>query len=167
MISVSADFISYAEYICGLCGGRCCHEAHPPLCEARLKTILAHGDFRGSIEYRGYLRLKAGSDGQCVMLSHGRCQIHRFKPETCSAGPFTFDAKGSVLEIYLKRETICPLVSYLTANPEALEAQKKIAIRLFRRLVESLPGEELAHIVLIPEPETDKVAEISYHRVLV
>jgi Fe-S-cluster containining protein len=164
---MSADHISSAVYICGQCGGRCCHEAHPPLCEARVETILAHGDFRDAIEYQGYRRLKAGPDGECVMFSHGRCLIHRYKPETCVAGPFTFDAKGSVLEIYLKRESICPLVSYLAANPEALEVQKKVAIRLIRRLVLSLPGEELANIVLIPEPETDKVTEISFDRVLV
>jgi hypothetical protein len=46
--------------------------------------------------------------------------------ETCREGPFTFDVKGDVIEIFLKFETICPIVGLLKGVPEAYEKQYAI-----------------------------------------
>ena len=51
------------------------------------------------------------------MLNGGKCGIHAIKPETCRAGPFTFDVKGDTIEIFLKFEEICPVVRLYQEHP--------------------------------------------------
>jgi hypothetical protein len=149
-----------AEAICSRCGGRCCREAHPPLSRDRIDEIIAAGHSFGFIEYRGYSCLAAGEDSMCVMFDSGRCRIHAIKPETCRAGPFTFDVVDGVLEIWLKKESICPLAGLLREEPAAYARLFAVAREELVRLVRSLPPGELAVICRIPEPDTDKVAEI-------
>lgn len=104
--------------------------------------------------------MKAGHDGTCIMCTDGRCRIHAVKPETCVAGPFTFDVAGNTLRLFLKRESICPLVPYLKADDVAYQTQCRMAEKNLADLVRSLPLHELDVINAIPEPETDLVAEI-------
>ena len=98
-----------ATEVCKKCGGRCCMDAHPPLTDERIR-ILADNDVpEDNIEFAGYKRLKVKADNMCVMFGeNGLCAIHAFKPETCVAGPFTFDVKEGIIEIFLKKESICP-----------------------------------------------------------
>ena len=93
------------------------------------------------------------------MMKNGRCQIHGIKPETCVSGPFTFDLHGNILEIFLKRESLCPLVQYLKEDRDAYVRQYEMALTNITALVKAVPKCELEVIVSIPEPETDKVAE--------
>lgn len=94
------------------------------------------------------------------MFSGGRCRIHSAKPETCVAGPFTFEVTDQTLSLFLKRESACPLVKYLKEDPEAYQEQYREAVRRLVRLARSLPRTELDVISRIPEPETDLVAGI-------
>jgi len=149
-----------AEAICDRCGGLCCREAHPPLSRDRIDEIVSSGHPFGNIEYRGYSCLAAGEDGMCVMFHAGHCRIQAIKPETCRAGPFTFDIVNGVLEIWLKHEHICPLAGLLREDPEAFGRLCAVARDELLRLVRSLTPGDLAAICRIPEPETDKVAEI-------
>lgn len=111
-------------------------------------------------EYTGYKRLKARKNGVCILFKRGTCRIHAVKPETCRAGPFTFDVKGDVIEIFLKYESICPLVQLLKATPEAYRQQYDLAAQSISHLVSNLTQDEIDAICSIDEPETEKVAEI-------
>jgi Fe-S-cluster containining protein len=113
------------------------------------------------IEFAGYKRLKLKPDGFCVMFEEGKCKIHGIKPETCVAGPFTFDVKGSILEIFLKRKSICPMVTLLKQNRDLYEELFDLAVEKIVNLVKALPPAELEEICKIDEPETDLVAEIA------
>jgi uncharacterized protein len=155
-----------AEAICAACGGHCCIGACPPLCTERIETILSHGDYRDRMEDGGYRRIRTKENGECSMLEHGKCQIHAFKPETCLAGPFTFDVTDTRLAIYLKHESICPLVTHLKASREMYDRQYQRAVGQITHLVARLPDDELQVISSIPEDETDLVVTLGRPRAI-
>jgi uncharacterized protein len=157
---MTQDWLIRAETICMQCGGHCCDEAHPPISEHCYQRLVAQGVPEDSFEQKGYRFIRTRKDGTCVFWNEGRCSIHRIKPETCRAGPFTFDVKGDVIEIFLKFKTICPIVGLLKEVPEAYEQQFALAKKSITRLVANLTEEELCEICRIEEPETEKVAEI-------
>jgi len=155
-----------AEAICDSCGGHCCNGACPPLCDERTRIILSHGRFADRIETEGYRRIRTKANGECSMFDAGRCIIHAFKPETCVAGPFTFDVTEDSLQIFLKTENICPLVPHLKSNREMYEMQFGRAIEHISRLVASLPKDELRIISAIEEPDTELVATFPHPQVI-
>ena len=155
------DWIVHAETICLRCGGACCHDAHPPVSASCYERLRKAGVPADSFESAGYTRLKTKENGECILIRDGKCSIHAFKPETCRAGPFTFDVKDTVIEIYLKRETICPLIPLLKGNPDAYGQLYGQAERSILHLVKHLTGDEIAEICRIEEPETDLVAVLS------
>jgi hypothetical protein len=101
----------------------------------------------------------------CIFCNGNRCSIHTIKPETCRAGPFTFDVKGDAIGIFLKYETICPVVRLLKEVPEVYEHQFALAKKSITHLVANLTDGELAVICSIDEPDTERVDEIprEYH----
>lgn len=111
-------------------------------------------------EFAGYKRLKVKENGVCILFEQGMCRIHAVKPETCRAGPFTFDVRGDVIEIFLKFESICPLVTLLKKNPRAYQLQYDLAVKNITHLVNNLTREEIDAICSIDEPETKKVGEV-------
>jgi len=157
---MTQEFEDAASAICACCGARCCREARPPLSPRRIALLLEKGVSPGDIEYAGYYRIRAREDGLCAMCSGGRCRIHGYKPETCRAGPFTFDVEGGTVRVYLKHDSLCPLVPALKADPERYGEQFRAAVGNILALARSLPPDELAVISAIPEPDCDLVAEI-------
>ncbi len=154
------EAISQACNECHLYGG-CCFEARPPLSRERIDILLKNGVVaEDSIEFVGYKRLRLKQDGFCVLFQNGKCSIHSIKPETCVAGPFTFDIKDNVLQIFLKRESICPMVRFLNANRKAYDGLFETSVENIMHLVNSIPAAEMAEILKIEEQETDLVAEI-------
>jgi len=153
--------------VCGQCNlaHGCCIGARPPLTQKRIDILLSNGVSPEDMEFNGYRRLRLKPDGFCVLFENGRCRIHASKPETCVAGPFTFDISGSILQIFLKRPSICPMVEFLKENREAYEGLFDISVRKIVDLVNELPPDELAEIVKIEEPQTDLVAEIKLTRI--
>jgi Fe-S-cluster containining protein len=147
---------------CGKChlGCGCCFEARPPLTQERIDILLEGGVSPEAVECAGYKRLRLKSDGFCVLFQDGRCSVHAIKPETCVAGPFTFDMEGSILQIFLKKESICPMAGYLLSDRRAYEELFEISVQKIVDLVRALPADELAEVLKIEEPETDLVAEI-------
>jgi len=141
--------------------GGCCFEARPPLSQERIDILMKNGVPGEAIEFEGYRRLRLKPDGYCLLFGDGKCSIHSIKPETCVAGPFTFDIKEGMLQIFLKREGICPMVGFLKANPKAYEALFETSVAMIMHLVRSIPAAEMAEILKIDEPETDLVAEIA------
>jgi len=121
---------------------------------------MENGVSADAIEFVGYKRLRLRRDGFCVLFRDGKCSIHDIKPETCVAGPFTFDIKGDMLQIFLKRESICPMVRLLRADRKAYDALFETSVEKIMDLIRSVPEEEMAQILQIDEPQTDLVAEI-------
>jgi uncharacterized protein len=156
---MTPDWMTQAETICLRCGGQCCIGAQPPVSASCYRRLVAGGvppEVFGQEEYR-YVRTR--SDGTC-QLWNGKCGIHGIKPETCRAGPFTFDVTGDVIGIFLKYEAICPMVRLLREVPEAYEQQYALAVKSITHLVANLTDDELAAICRIEEPDTEKIAEI-------
>jgi uncharacterized protein len=149
-----------AESICMRCDGHCCHDAHPPISSSCYERLTKAGVPEEMFESEGYTRLKTKKNHECILLVNGRCSIHSCKPETCRAGPFTFDVRDDVIEIFLKYESICPMVGLLKVVPAAYKAQYDAAVKSIAHLVRNLSDDELAAVCRIDEPETEKVAEI-------
>lgn len=147
---------------CGEChlAGGCCFEARPPLSQERIDILTANGVDLNAVEFNGYKRLKLRQDGFCILFRDGKCSIHSFKPETCVAGPFTFDIVDNKLQIFLKQETICPMVRFLKADRKAYDSLFEVSVQKIMDLMAAIPPEEMAEILKIEEPETDLVAEI-------
>ena len=146
--------------MCMRCGGHCCHEAHPPVSDSCYNRLIAAGVSPDCFESVGYRRLKTHPDGKCIMMEEGKCTIHAIKPETCRAGPFTFDVQDNKVQIFLKFESICPIVGLYKEVPSAYNQQYEQSVRNIAHLVSNLSRDELEVISSIDEPETEKVAEI-------
>jgi uncharacterized protein len=153
------EALSQACNECHLVGG-CCFDARPPLSQERIDILLKNGVSADAVEFAGYKRLRLKPDGFCVLFQDGKCSIHSIKPETCVAGPFTFDMKGNILQIFIKRESICPMVRFLKANRKAFDGLLEASVERIMELVNKVPPLEMAEILKIDEPETDLVAEI-------
>ena len=153
------DALSKACGECQLVGG-CCIDARPPLSQQRIDILLKNGISQDAIEFAGYKRLRLKPDGFCVLFCDGKCSIHSIKPETCVAGPFTFDIKGEILQIFLKKDSICPMVRFLKENRKAYDQLFDVSVTKILDLVFAIPSSEMAEILKIEEPETDLVAEI-------
>jgi Fe-S-cluster containining protein len=160
VIVLSEDWLGRAEEICMRCGGHCCVDAHPPVSRSCCERLTAAGVSPDLFEEAGYRRLKAHENGVCILSEHGKCIIHAIKPETCRAGPFTFDVRDDVIEIYLKFSRICPLVTLLKGTPEAYQLQYDLAVKSITHLVRNLTQAEIEAVCRIDEPETEKVAEV-------
>ncbi len=162
MVSMDDSLNEALSKACGECslGGGCCFEARPPLSQERIDILLANGVSPDVVEFAGYKRLRLKQNGFCVLFQEGNCSVHSFKPETCVAGPFTFDMKGSILQIFLKRESICPMVRILKTNQKAYDGLFELSVDKIIDLVRAVPPWELEEILKIEEPETDLVAEI-------
>lgn len=161
MIFLTVDWAVWGEDICMRCGGHCCVNAHPPVSRSCAERLLASGISPDQFEYTGYKRLKVKENGVCILSEQGVCRIHSVKPETCRAGPFTFDVKGDIIEIFLKYERICPLVKLLKEIPEAYQQQYDLAVKSITNLVSNLTPGEISAICCIDEPDTEKVSEVS------
>lgn len=152
---MTQDWLIHAETICMQCGGHCCHEAHPPVSGHFYQRLLTGGVPPAAFSVNsGYRSVRSSPDGYCVLWKNGKCSIHGIKPETCRAGPFTFDVKGDVIEIFLKSESLCPVVRLFKEVPEAYDQQYTLAVKSISHLVSGLTEEELAVICRIEEPET-------------
>jgi uncharacterized protein len=159
---VNASQMQMLSEVCKRCDldGGCCHGAMPPLSQKRIDILIENGVAPESIDSERYKKLKLKDDGFCVLFQGGKCTVHSIKPETCVAGPFTFDVKGSILEIYLKKESICPMVRCLKEDRAIYDSLFNLSVAKIVELVDDLPKEELVEILKIEEPETELVAEI-------
>jgi hypothetical protein len=87
--------------------------------------------------------------------------VHPVKPETCGAGPVTFDINFSTgkVEWFLKKNEICTYAGKLYGDKEAFKKHFDVAKQQLTQLICELDPEELKVIVKIPEPETFKIGE--------
>jgi Fe-S-cluster containining protein len=110
-----------------------------------------------------YVFPRETDDGYCVFRDKktGKCLVHAVKPETCVAGPITFDInkKTTKIEWHIKMEKICPLAGVVYKDKRLLEKHLVSAKREIQRFVRDLDVEALKAILEIAEPETFKIAE--------
>lgn len=162
--------------VCKECPNGCCTGVRPPLTDMRRRIILEylsrnHIFVDNPFEIRKYVYPRETEDGRCMFLekSTKRCKIHPVKPETCVAGPVTFDINAETGKIrwFLKTGKICRLAAPLYKNGEAYAKHLRRAKREIRRLIQGLDADALNAILIIKEPDTIKVGEdIAPQRVL-
>ncbi|MGB9741382.1 MAG: YkgJ family cysteine cluster protein [Candidatus Bathyarchaeia archaeon] len=159
-----SDFFS----VCGSCKISCCQGARPPVTNERKRIIEKflkdHELFAEDLfEHGAYMFPKEDAEGYCIFYDKRtrKCMVHPVKPETCVAGPITFDVnlKTGKVEWYLKMEKICPLAGVMFKNREVLQNHLESAKREIRRLLRELDAEALRAILKIEEPETFKIGE--------
>jgi Fe-S-cluster containining protein len=146
----------------------CCQEAKPPLTAQRKKIItkyLKDHDVHVETPFieEAYSFPALDERGFCVFHSKetGKCLVHEVKPETCRAGPVTFDInlKTGKIEWFLKKPEICALAGTLQQESSALENHFEVARTEILRLIRELDPKALRAILTIDEPQTFKIRE--------
>lgn len=154
--------------VCSQCKSSCCVGARPPLTHERMGIIQKYLDernvpLREPFVQASYAFPREDAENYCVFNDRktGKCIIHAVKPETCIAGPITFDIniKTRKIEWHLKKETICRLAGRLYADKKRLARHQTLAKKEILSLVRKLDAEALRAILKIEEPETFKISE--------
>jgi Fe-S-cluster containining protein len=90
-----------------------------------------------------------------------KCMVHPVKPETCRAGPITFDINFSTKKVqwFLKKSEICAYAGMLYNDKAAFTDHFEVAKKEIMRLIKELSADELRELMKIDEPQTFKVGE--------
>jgi uncharacterized protein len=160
---------TYSYDVCGKCQKNCCTDAKPPLSENRKKIIQAYlkeqnTSIKEPFTTEDYSYPSVDEELKCVFNDKKtlRCIVHKVKPETCVAGPVTFDInfKTKKAEWFLKKNDLCSYAGDLYTNQKAaFQEHYEIARKQLMELIKALTAEELRAIVKIDEPETFKIGE--------
>lgn len=154
--------------ICTQCETGCCQTARPPLTPKRRRILEEHLKKQGinlenPFTQTSYTFPRENGEGYCLFYDKEtkKCLVHPVKPETCVAGPITFDinTRTRKIEWHLKKESICPLAGRLRGDKETLNKHLELAKKEIRRLVRELDAEALKAVLKIEEPETFKIEE--------
>jgi Fe-S-cluster containining protein len=154
--------------VCCQCKRTCCQNAKPPLTLERKKII---GDYLQEHKIQiahpfvdeAYSFPAVDTLGFCVFYCRDtkKCLVHPVKPETCRAGPITFDINRGTQEIewYLKTADICMLAPALQRDGTAFKAHFEVARAELLRLICELDSGALRAILKIEEPQTGKIGQ--------
>jgi len=154
--------------VCDNCKTGCCKGAKPPIAAKRKAIIEGYlkaerVKIETPFDEKVYTFPRETEGGYCIFFQEDtrRCQIHPVKPETCVAGPITFDINlhTGKIEWFLKKEAICPLAGKLYKDEKALLSHMESAKREILSLMHDLNAAELHEILKIEEPETFKIGE--------
>jgi hypothetical protein len=101
--------------------------------------------------------------GFCVFYDKDtrKCLVHPVKPETCRAGPVTFDVNRRTrkVEWYLKSSEVCALARTLRGSDNLFRAHFSVAKEEILRLICELEPKALQAILKIEEPQAVKIGE--------
>jgi len=159
---------TYSFDVCSTCNVVCCQDANPPLSAQREKSISnflteQKISVKNAFVHEGYAHPAADSHCICVFFNKKtkRCSIHQVKPETCKAGPITFDInlKTGKVEWFLKKREICAFAGELHDDKEAFKTHFEAGESELMRLISELDVDSLRAILKIEEPQTVKVGE--------
>jgi hypothetical protein len=159
---------TYSYDVCSECKNNCCQYAKPPLSESRKKIIQEYMikqkmKVDKPFTTQVYCYPSVDESVLCIFNSKQtrRCIVHLVKPETCRAGPITFDinSKTKKLEYFLKKSEICAYSGELYKNKAALNDHFEVAKKEIMRLIKELDADELRALMKIEEPQTFKVGE--------
>jgi Fe-S-cluster containining protein len=156
--------------VCSKCktGYSCCFGTRPPITTERRKIIEAYLKESGiyvkhPFTEEGYVFPSEQADGYCVFHDKEtrKCRIHAVKPETCVAGPITFDInrRSGKVEWFIKMDKICPLAGVVYDDKRLLQKHAESAKRELWKLIGGLGSEALKAILDKDEPETFKIGE--------
>lgn len=154
--------------VCEDCKTNCCNGARPPLTDKRRRIIqdfliASSISLTDPFECKNYTFPRETQDGYCVFFDKDtkKCEVHPVKPETCVAGPVTFDISRKIgkIEWFLKTEKICPLAGALYRDPKAFQEHARSAKREILKLVTDMDPKALDAILTIQEPDTFKIGE--------
>jgi uncharacterized protein len=159
---------TYSFGVCSQCKTICCQDAKPPLSENR-KTIIQvylkkqKKSLQNPFTKDQYSYPAVDEQVYCTLFNQktGKCKVHAVKPETCVAGPITFDINFSArkVEWFLKKSEICAYAGLLYKDKVAFSAHLSVAKKQITALIKELGAAELRAIVKIDEPQTFKVGE--------
>jgi Fe-S-cluster containining protein len=154
--------------VCSKCKTICCQNAKPPISSKRKKIIQKHLknqkiNIKEPFTKEDYSYPSVDQQEYCKLFNKetGKCQVHTVKPETCVAGPITFDINFSTrkLEWFLKKSEICAYAGILYHDKISLQDHFEVAKKQITELVKQLNANELRAIMKIDEPQTFKVGE--------
>jgi Fe-S-cluster containining protein len=154
--------------VCGACKINCCRDARPPITERREKVILEYLKRHGirvenPFVHAEYTFPREDAEGYCIFYDEAtrKCIVHPVKPETCVAGPITFDINrfSGKIEWYLKMERICPLAGTMCKDKGLLKKHFETARKEILQLVRELNPQALKFILTREEPDTFKIGE--------
>lgn len=156
--------------VCSQCKAEvsCCFGPRPPVTKDRRKIIDAYLKkakipLADVFVEEEYVFPKENEEGFCIFYDMGtrKCMIHSVKPETCVAGPITFDInkKTGKIEWHIKTEKICPFAGVVYKNKKILRRHLESAKKEISKLVDELDPEALRAILKKDEPETFKIDE--------
>ena len=101
--------------------------------------------------------------GSCIFFNEAQrtCRIHPVKPETCQAGPITFDLDSKQERViwYMKSSAECLIAAELRRQPELLAGYLCIAKKALCQLIYTLESSALQELLLIDEPTVVKIGE--------
>ena len=149
-------------------GYSCCNATTPPVTFQRRRIIEEYLkdnelDVDHPFERTEYVFPRLVANDYCVFhdMETRKCAIHHVKPETCVAGPITFDINvvEKKIEWFIKMEKICPLAGVVYRDKQLLSRHLENAKREILRLVEQMPTQELQAVLTKDEPETFKIGE--------
>lgn len=154
--------------VCGQCKSICCQDAKPPLTEKRKRIIINYLEEQ-EIKIEKPFTKENYSFPSVDMLVYcgffnkktGKCSVHPVKPESCVAGPITFDINFGTkkIEWFLKKSELCTFAGILYKNKAAFNDHLEIAKQKLIQLISQLNADELRAIVKIDEPQTFKIGE--------
>jgi uncharacterized protein len=160
---------TYSYDVCSRCKITCCQDAKPPLSNNRKKILTEYlREHSINIENpfttaEGYSYPSVDKDGVCVFNDRKtkRCMVHCVKPETCVAGPITFDInfRTGMVEFYLKKNSICEYAGVLFNDKPNLKQHFLVARDQIVELIKQLSTDELHALCKIEEPETFKFCQ--------
>jgi Fe-S-cluster containining protein len=146
----------------------CCNDTTPPITGERREIIEAYLrkekiPVKDAFVETGYVFPRLVEQGYCVFNDKRtrKCLIHAVKPETCVAGPITFDinVRNRKIEWFIKKESICQLAGVVYEDKKRLARHLGSAKTEILRLVRGLDGKALKAILAKDEPETLKIGE--------
>ncbi len=106
---------TYSYDVCSDCKITCCQDAKPPLTENRKKILKEYINkqkinVEAPFSTQDYSYPSVDKDLLCVFndAKTKRCMVHQVKPETCVAGPITWDInfKTGMVQYFLKKSEI-------------------------------------------------------------
>jgi hypothetical protein len=167
-VNKGGNGITYSFSVCKHCKNSCCQDAKPPLSENRKKIIKQYLEkhkinIQEPFDKADYSYPAVDAFLFCRFFNKEtrKCSVHPVKPETCVAGPVTFDINLSTkkVEWFLKKSEICTFAGILYSDKVAFKKHFEIAKKQLTRLVCELSREELSAILKIDEPQTFKIGE--------
>jgi Fe-S-cluster containining protein len=154
--------------VCCLCKSGCCQSVNPPLTLERKKLIEDYLKeqkihIENPFAHEAYSYPAVDAMGFCVFYDKDtrKCLVHPVKPETCRAGPVTFDINCHTqkIEWHLKTAEACKLAKALCENSSQFENHFEAAREQLLRLICGLDPKALQAILKVEEPQTVKIGE--------